>query len=141
MQAFRKIFFLIVLFIVGGVLMYQGFQQRSLYSRLEVEGKSAQAEIKDMTERSGRRGRKSYNAVLSYTVPGGNTAEVQHSINSDFYNSHQIGDTVVVKYLASDPLQSIIEGQKSDAWWLIPGGIIALLIGGGGVALSFLRKK
>jgi hypothetical protein len=138
-KTFKKYFVYTVFLIVGTVLLYQGYQEKIVDNHLKAEGKQATGSILDLTEHRGRKGRKSYRADISYTPESGAAQTKKFFVSSDFYETHQIQDTVTLLYWPQDPQQSRLEGESSDHFWLLLAGAGLTLAGLGCFAWSLRR--
>ncbi len=129
----------------GGVLGWQGWQDRGKWGRIEAAGKEAPGILEGGSVERGRRGRKSYSFTVTFTPEGGAARQQEFEVSREFAERVVKGDEIVedkctVRYDASDPSVAIIVGGSKDNR---SGFLIGLGLIGGGLVLGFflLRSK
>jgi len=133
-----------VFVLIGAIVMTIGFWMGSQGRMLQADGLEASAVVtgKSVAKRRSGSGTSATNEYsVRYQFKVGNERHQDRKIVSrSFYDSVETGDTVPVRYLASDPAINEIEpGRLRAASRIAMGiGVLFVLFGGG---MLFLPRK
>ncbi len=130
----------------GAYLVWQGWNDRELYTRLDAAGRVVEGTIDSGESKSGRRSSKSYSFDVSYTTEAGQLQSRSFEVTKGFFERCVSGDQIVhdqvqVKYDPEDPQRAILVGGSKDQRGMLPvGGAMA----GAGILLAgflFTRRR
>lgn len=135
----------IALVIIGPVMAFFGYQEKKESDAVHADGITVAAEITGGSERSGRRGRKSFEFDVSYATQTGTVVSRTFSVPRKFYELHVQDNTLVntnaeVRYLAADPQVAILIGGEDNPMIVVYVGA-GMFVLGAILAVVFFRKK
>lgn len=103
MKALKRISTIVIGVIAGIVLVVFGAKDFLETKALKSKGKTAQAEVTNAEERSGRRGRKKYYVSVAFKTEGGEAITSRSKVPRSVYEQASATRKVNVTYLPEKP--------------------------------------
>jgi hypothetical protein len=125
----------IVAILAGPFFAIQGYNTKQSLAALEKDGVTVEGVIQGgESNTGGRRRSSSYSFEVGFTPQVGSPQVKTFAVTANYFNAHVSGDAisdpkVEVRYLPSQPDNSILVGGSTDNSWTFMAGLAALLVG------------